>query len=366
MARLTFIKQSYLRVACSLFKHTGFVYVNKHRPLSGSLPVAQTLPVSNPWPRRSNTDQLDLTQESCCFTLWPVGGVSLFSRFLPSDPDAAGRVHPPGSGDPVQQRQGAGPAEPAGQVHEERRYQPSRPTHTHMRTAAHVQGLGLMSHVTPPPPPQMPVRQRSWRRPVPVFLPIATRSTPPLTSRWRTSQWGSSTPTCPCPPITSRVWSRAPASTRAQTQLVSPSQVKNKKLNVMDSSPRPRPFLSSFCVSVRLCPSPPGGQLDFSQVSGPLMTPPISPAALVHRGSVINQGPMAGRLLASSSSSACSSSSSSCLSSLGAMTQPSPCSAYPETLYHCLAQTSPGYFPPASGSSTPSYQPSLRSDMFNI
>uniref|UniRef100_A0AAQ5XCY4 DNA-binding protein RFX6 n=1 Tax=Amphiprion ocellaris TaxID=80972 RepID=A0AAQ5XCY4_AMPOC len=47
----------------------------------------------------------------------------------------------------------------------------------------------------------------------------------------------------------------------------------------------------------------PGFTMDFSQVSGPLMTPPISPAALVHRGSVINQGPMAGRPLTSSSSS---------------------------------------------------------------
>uniref|UniRef100_A0AAQ5YXQ0 DNA-binding protein RFX6 n=1 Tax=Amphiprion ocellaris TaxID=80972 RepID=A0AAQ5YXQ0_AMPOC len=46
----------------------------------------------------------------------------------------------------------------------------------------------------------------------------------------------------------------------------------------------------------------PGFTMDFSQVSGPLMTPPISPAALVHRGSVINQGPMAGRPLTSSSS----------------------------------------------------------------
>ncbi|XP_006626386.2 DNA-binding protein RFX6 isoform X1 [Lepisosteus oculatus] len=36
------------------------------------------------------------------------------------------------------------------------------------------------------------------------------------------------------------------------------------------------------------------GQMDLSQSSGPLMTPPISPA-LVNRGSVINQGPMAGR-----------------------------------------------------------------------
>ncbi|XP_050927702.1 DNA-binding protein RFX6 [Lates calcarifer] len=106
------------------------------------------------------------------------------------------------------------------------------------------------------------------------------------------------------------------------------------------------------------------GQMDFSQVSGPLMTPPISPAALVHRGSVINQGPMAGRPLTSSSSSSStcpsSSSSSSCLSSLGAMSQPSPCSSYPETLYHCLPQTSSGYFPPSSGSSTPNYQTALR------
>uniref|UniRef100_A0A3Q0QY28 DNA-binding protein RFX6 n=1 Tax=Amphilophus citrinellus TaxID=61819 RepID=A0A3Q0QY28_AMPCI len=66
-----------------------------------------------------------------------------------------------------------------------------------------------------------------------------------------------------------------------------------------------------------------GAQIDFSQVSGPLMTPPISPAGLVHRGSVINHGPMAGRPLI-------------------------PCSSYPETLYQCLPQTSSGYFPPAS------------------
>ncbi|XP_026197362.1 DNA-binding protein RFX6 [Anabas testudineus] len=113
------------------------------------------------------------------------------------------------------------------------------------------------------------------------------------------------------------------------------------------------PDSSGFTVS--------GGQMDFSQVSAPLMTPPISPAALVHRGSVINQGPMAGRpLMSSSSSSTCSSSSSSCLSSLSAMTQPSPCSSYPDTLYHCLPQTSSSYFPAASSSSTPSYQPPLR------
>ncbi|XP_028253550.1 DNA-binding protein RFX6 [Parambassis ranga] len=104
-----------------------------------------------------------------------------------------------------------------------------------------------------------------------------------------------------------------------------------------------------------------GGQMDFCQVTVPLMTPPISPAALVHRGSVINQGPTAGRpLTSSSSSSTCSSSSSICLSSLSAMTQPSPCSSYPETLYHCLPQTSSGYFPPASGSSSLNYQTAVR------
>ncbi|XP_044024909.1 DNA-binding protein RFX6 isoform X1 [Siniperca chuatsi] len=104
-----------------------------------------------------------------------------------------------------------------------------------------------------------------------------------------------------------------------------------------------------------------GAQMDFSQVSGPLMTPPISPAALVHRGSVINQAPVTGRPLASSSSSStCSTSTSSCLSSLCAMTQPTPCSSYPETMYHCLPQTSSSYFSPAGGSSASNYQPALR------
>ncbi|XP_038128730.1 DNA-binding protein RFX6 [Cyprinodon tularosa] len=107
-----------------------------------------------------------------------------------------------------------------------------------------------------------------------------------------------------------------------------------------------------------------GGQMDFSQVSGPLMTPPISPAALVHRGSVINQGPMAAGGLAPSSLS-CSFSSSSCLSSLREISQPSSCPSYPDTLYQCLPQSS-GYFPPASSrSSAPSYQTALRSQAQN-
>lgn len=86
------------------------------------------------------------------------------------------------------------------------------------------------------------------------------------------------------------------------------------------------------------------------------MTPPVSPAASVHRGSVINQGPMAGRPLTS-----CSFSSSSCLSSLSVMTQPSPCPSYPETLYHCLPQTSTSYYPPVSSSAAPTCQAALRS-----
>uniref|UniRef100_A0A8C2WN25 DNA-binding protein RFX6 n=1 Tax=Cyclopterus lumpus TaxID=8103 RepID=A0A8C2WN25_CYCLU len=81
-----------------------------------------------------------------------------------------------------------------------------------------------------------------------------------------------------------------------------------------------------------------GGQMHYSQVSGPLMTPPISPAALVHRGSVINQGNM---------------------------TQPGPCSSYPETMYHCLPQTSSSYFPQTGNSSGSNYQPALRSASFS-
>lgn len=93
------------------------------------------------------------------------------------------------------------------------------------------------------------------------------------------------------------------------------------------------------------------------------MTPPISPAALVHRGSVINQGPLTGRPLTSSSTtcptSTSSSSSSSCLPTLSPMTQHSPCASFPETLYHCLPQTGSGYFQTSSGSSS-TYQPALR------
>ncbi|XP_045065983.1 DNA-binding protein RFX6 [Coregonus clupeaformis] len=70
------------------------------------------------------------------------------------------------------------------------------------------------------------------------------------------------------------------------------------------------------------------GQIDFSQNSGPLMTPPISPA-MVNRGSVINQGPMAIR-----PQSTCTT------------IQPHiSCQAFPNTMYQSLPPSSPSYYP---------------------
>ncbi|XP_023809027.1 DNA-binding protein RFX6 [Oryzias latipes] len=98
-----------------------------------------------------------------------------------------------------------------------------------------------------------------------------------------------------------------------------------------------------------------GGQEDFPQVACPLMTPPISPAALIHRDSVINQGPMAGGPLPSSSLP----SSSSSVPPPSVMTQPAP--SYPDGLYHCLSLTSPSYCPAVGGPSSPNYHAGLRS-----
>uniref|UniRef100_A0A673Y213 DNA-binding protein RFX6 n=1 Tax=Salmo trutta TaxID=8032 RepID=A0A673Y213_SALTR len=73
------------------------------------------------------------------------------------------------------------------------------------------------------------------------------------------------------------------------------------------------------------------GQMDFSQNSGPLMTPPISPA-MVNRGSVINQGTMAIR-----PQSACTT------------IQPHiSCQAFPDTMYQSLPPSSPSYYPTTS------------------
>ncbi|NXT33087.1 RFX6 protein, partial [Pelecanoides urinatrix] len=69
------------------------------------------------------------------------------------------------------------------------------------------------------------------------------------------------------------------------------------------------------------------GQMELSQNTGHLMTPPISPA-MVSRGSVINQGPMAVRP-----------------PSVGpVLSTHSQCSSYSEPLYQTLSQTNQNYY----------------------
>ncbi|ELK00676.1 DNA-binding protein RFX6 [Pteropus alecto] len=69
------------------------------------------------------------------------------------------------------------------------------------------------------------------------------------------------------------------------------------------------------------------GHIELSQSSGHLMTPPISPA-MASRGSVINQGPMAGRP-----------------PSVGpVLSAPSHCSTYPEPVYPTLPQANHDFY----------------------
>ncbi|XP_008054883.1 DNA-binding protein RFX6 [Carlito syrichta] len=69
------------------------------------------------------------------------------------------------------------------------------------------------------------------------------------------------------------------------------------------------------------------GQMELSQTAGHLMTPPISPA-MASRGSVINQGPMAGRP-----------------PSVGpVLPAPSHCSTYPEPIYPTLPQANHDFY----------------------
>ncbi|NXJ63795.1 RFX6 protein, partial [Rostratula benghalensis] len=77
------------------------------------------------------------------------------------------------------------------------------------------------------------------------------------------------------------------------------------------------PFVTGDSENMQLT-----GQMEMSQSTGPLMTPPISPA-MVSRGSVINQGPMAMRP-----------------PSVGqVLSTHSQCSSYSEPLYQTLSQT---------------------------
>lgn len=104
-------------------------------------------------------------------------------------------------------------------------------------------------------------------------------------------------------------------------------------------------------------------QLDYTQAT--LMTPPISPATLANRGSVINQRPMATTARPLTSSASCSSSpsylSSSSSVSMSVVSQPSACSSsYPE--FHSLPHASLGFFHTSSSSSS-SYQHTLRWEM---
>ncbi|XP_004702261.1 DNA-binding protein RFX6 [Echinops telfairi] len=77
------------------------------------------------------------------------------------------------------------------------------------------------------------------------------------------------------------------------------------------------------------------GQMELSQSAGHLMTPPISPA-MASRGSVINQGPMAGRP-----------------PSVGSvLSAPSHCSTYPEPMYPTLPQANPDFYGTSSNYQT--------------
>uniref|UniRef100_A0A8C3PPK3 DNA-binding protein RFX6 n=1 Tax=Calidris pygmaea TaxID=425635 RepID=A0A8C3PPK3_9CHAR len=82
------------------------------------------------------------------------------------------------------------------------------------------------------------------------------------------------------------------------------------------------PFVTGDSENMQLT-----GQMEMSQSTGPLMTPPISPA-MVSRGSVINQGPMAVRP-----------------PSVGqVLSTHSQCSSYSEPLYQTLSQTNQNYY----------------------
>ncbi|XP_056619806.1 DNA-binding protein RFX6 [Triplophysa dalaica] len=100
---------------------------------------------------------------------------------------------------------------------------------------------------------------------------------------------------------------------------------------VKDENPPEHDFLSLGPNSVVYHATDPdsftvSGQMDYSQTSGPLMTPPISPA-MMNRSSVINQGPMAVR-------------------PQNCPIQPQvSCQAFTDTMYQSLPITSPGSYP---------------------
>uniref|UniRef100_A0A672PLV2 DNA-binding protein RFX6 n=1 Tax=Sinocyclocheilus grahami TaxID=75366 RepID=A0A672PLV2_SINGR len=127
------------------------------------------------------------------------------------------------------------------------------------------------------------------------------------------------------------------------------SSVASSDSTVKDENPTEHDFLSLTAAQQGLGPNTVvyhstdpdnftiSGQMDYSQNSAPLMTPPISPA-MINRSSVINQGPMAVRP------------QSSC------PIQPQvSCQTFSDTMYQNLHNTSSGSYPSSSY-----YQPVFR------
>ncbi|CAK6446546.1 unnamed protein product [Pipistrellus nathusii] len=120
---------------------------------------------------------------------------------------------------------------------------------------------------------------------------------------------------------------RNKASAVASDAVKNESHVETVYLPLLSSPPGGlpsalHPFPAGSADSIPLT-----GQMELSQSSGHLMTPPTSPA-MASRGSVINQGPMAGRP-----------------PSVGpVLSAPPNCSTYPEPLYPALPQANHDFY----------------------
>nr|XP_011712233.1 DNA-binding protein RFX6 isoform X2 [Macaca nemestrina] len=128
---------------------------------------------------------------------------------------------------------------------------------------------------------------------------------------------------------------------RNKGSMVSSDSVKNE--SHVETTYLPLPSSQSGGLGPALHPFPAGntdnmpltGQMELSQNAGHMMTPPISPA-MASRGSVINQGPMAGRP-----------------PSVGPiLSAPSHCSTYPEPIYPTLPQANHDFYSTSSNYQT--------------
>uniref|UniRef100_A0A2K6N2B9 DNA-binding protein RFX6 n=1 Tax=Rhinopithecus bieti TaxID=61621 RepID=A0A2K6N2B9_RHIBE len=128
---------------------------------------------------------------------------------------------------------------------------------------------------------------------------------------------------------------------RNKGSMVSSDSVKNE--SHVETTYLPLPSSQSGGLGPALHPFPAGntdnmpltGPMELSQNAGHMMTPPISPA-MASRGSVINQGPMAGRP-----------------PSVGpVLSAPSHCSTYPEPIYPTLPQANHDFYSTSSNYQT--------------